>query len=261
MTKNQTDIAYGTDPLQKADLYFPAKPNGAALVFAHGGGWFRGDKSRDADLGQRLADAGYLAVVANYRLAPANLFPAAQNDFDQCVEWLAKSDYEFDHDKIGLLGASVGGTMAITNSLTSGRPTVTWSAIIDFANWVQKHQMVKASVDAKNERGETEIHAIHDAFYKYFIQTYLGDLTPQKLTAVNPMNHLTETLGPTLMFNSTDELAPLPSALHFIEQAAVFGRDITVHVVPGSGHARDYTDFAMPGTLSFFDHHLLGPTA
>lgn len=92
--------------------------------------------------------------------------------------------------------------------------------------------MVKASVDGKKELGLTEIHEIHDSFYKYFVQTYLGGLDPRLLTAVNPTNHLTDQLGPALLFNSADELMPLPSALHFLQQAAMFGRDIGLHVVP-----------------------------
>lgn len=257
MTEIKTDVAYGKAPLQNADIYIPAEPNGGAIVFVHGGGWFRGDKAGNDDIGTYFTDAGYVLAVMNYRLAPADLYPAAQNDVDQFVDWLKASDIAFDRDKLGLLGASCGGTMTITNSLSTGLPVVTWSAITDFANWMQKHQMVKASVDAKAELGLTEIHAIHDSFYKYFIQTYLGDLTPEKLTAVNPMNHLTDQLGPMLMYNSADELTPLPGTLRFLEQAAAFGRNITLHVVPGQGHARDYTDFALPGSKHFFDHHLL----
>lgn len=252
----ETDVAYGKDPAQKADFYLPAKANGAAIVFVHGGGWFRGDKANDQEIGQYFAAAGYVTALVNYRLAPAHLFPAAQTDLHTFLAWFAASSYEFDRAKVGLLGASVGGTMALTESLTGGQPVVTWSAIVDFANWVQQHQTVKAAVDAKAELGLTEPHAIHESFYKYFLQTYLGDLTPQKLTAVNPLNHLTETLGPTLMYNATDELSPLPGVFRFLEQAAAFKRDITVHVVPGTGHARDYTAFALPGTASFFSYHL-----
>ncbi|WP_125705040.1 alpha/beta hydrolase [Lacticaseibacillus daqingensis] len=250
------DQAYGHDPLQRADIYLPAQPNGAALVFVHGGGWFRGDKAKAADIGAYFANAGYATAIPNYRLAPADRFPAAQEDLSAFLTWFTASAYTFNRERLGLLGASVGGTMALTESIASGRPVVTWSAIVDFANWVQKHQTVKAALDARQSLGLTEPHAIHDAFYKYFVQTYLGDLSPQKLTAVNPMNHLTETLGPTLMYNATDELAPLPGVFRFLEQAAAFKRDIAVHVVPGTGHARDYTDFALPGTRQFFDFHL-----
>ncbi len=39
--------------------------------------------------------------------------------------------------------------MVLQNSLASGYPLVAWSPVVDFANWVQKNQMVKASVDGK----------------------------------------------------------------------------------------------------------------
>ena len=131
-----------------------------------------------------------------------------------------------------------------------------WSPVVDFANWVQKNQMVKASVDAKNELGLTEIHEIHDAFYKYFIQTYLGGLDPRFTTAVNPTNHLTDQLGPTLLFNSADELM-LPSALHFVQQAAIVWSDISIHVVPALAMHGIIPVLPSPETKRFFDHHLV----
>lgn len=257
MTKVITDVAYGARQLQKADIYLPTTANQAAIVFVHGGGWLRGDKAQDADLAKRLAEAGFLVAVPNYRLAPAELFPAAQLDLDAFLAWLAQSDYHFDRAKIGLLGASAGGTMAITASLSKGYPVVAWSPIVDFADWVQKHRGVKASINAQTELGLSDPHEIHDSFYKFFIETYLGDLAPDKLVAVNPTNHLTETLGPTLLFTSKDELAPLTGAIRFTEQAAAFDRDVTLHVVPGTEHARGYTNFAYPETLDFFRRHLL----
>ncbi|AKU35089.1 alpha/beta hydrolase [Lacticaseibacillus paracasei] len=252
----EKDVIYDSAYNLAADLYVPDEANGGAIVYAHGGGWFRGDKENESDLGKYFADAGYLFAIPSFRLAPKYLYPTAQNDFDHFINWLLASPYDFDRERLGLLGASSGGTMVLQNSLASGYPLVAWSPVVDFANWVQKNQMVKASVDGKKELGLTEIHEIHDSFYKFFVQTYLGGLDPRLLTAVNPTNHLTDQLGPALLFNSADELMPLPSALHFLQQAAMFGRDIGLHVVPGTGHARDYTSFALPETKRFFDHHL-----
>ncbi|RYD80563.1 MAG: alpha/beta hydrolase, partial [Sphingobacteriales bacterium] len=44
----QLNVAYGTDPLQKADIYLPANrstANTKVLVMIHGGGWSGGDKA------------------------------------------------------------------------------------------------------------------------------------------------------------------------------------------------------------------------
>ena len=66
--KTDLDVAYGPGALQKADFYYPDTPNGAAIVFVHGGGWIRGDKSADSDIGETFANAGYLVALPNYAL-------------------------------------------------------------------------------------------------------------------------------------------------------------------------------------------------
>ncbi|KRM72246.1 alpha/beta hydrolase family protein [Lacticaseibacillus brantae] len=252
----QTTIVFDQANNLDADIYTPAEPNGAAIVFVHGGGWLRGDKANETDIGQYFSDQGYLVAIPNYRLAPAALFPAAQTDLDQFVAWLVASPLNFDRNRLGLLGASVGGTMVLTNSLTTSLPAVSWSGILDFERWFDAHQDVEPALDAAKELGLTDRHAINDSFYKYFIQNYLGDPTPEALSTVNPVNLMTDKLGPTLLFNSADELTPLSGPLAFVEAAAQSNRDVTLHVVPGIGHARDYTDFALASTLAFFNQTL-----
>ncbi|MCI1986668.1 MAG: alpha/beta hydrolase [Lactobacillus sp.] len=245
------DVAYGSDPLQKADLYLPGTAKAPVVIFIHGGGWIRGDKQNAAAIGDYFAKRGYFVAIPNFRLAPAHHFPAAQTDLRDFCQWLLDSPHDFDRQRIGLLGASAGGTMALTQSLATGWPTVAWSPLVDFATWVQQHPDVRPDVAAQGDR-----HQVNDAFYKYVLQAYLGDLSAEHLAAVNPLEHLTPQLGPTVLYTSTDELAPLPSALRFVEHAAANGSDITIHVVPGTGHAMDYADFALPGTADFFAYQL-----
>ncbi|MEX0258375.1 alpha/beta hydrolase fold domain-containing protein, partial [Lacticaseibacillus casei] len=79
--------------------------------------------------------------IPNFRLAPKCLYPTAQNDFDHFVDWLLASPYDFDRKRLGLLGASSGGTMVLQNTLSSVYPVVALSPVVDFAKWVQKNQM------------------------------------------------------------------------------------------------------------------------
>src|SRR5579875_1336814 len=65
------DVAYGDDPLQKIDIYSPAKARGLPIVvFVHGGGFVGGDKKDYANVPTYLSQHGIVAVNANYRLAP-----------------------------------------------------------------------------------------------------------------------------------------------------------------------------------------------
>ncbi|WP_262316032.1 alpha/beta hydrolase [Lacticaseibacillus parakribbianus] len=255
----QTEIPYGQGPLQRADFYLPVHPNQAAIVFVHGGGWFRGDKSREVALGQTLAAAGYLVAIPNYRLAPAALFPTAQEDLGAFLAWLAASPWAFDRSRVGLLGASAGGTMALLQSQVSGQPVVAWSALVDFADWLAHHRAVQPSPDAATALGLHDPSAIHAAFYKYVVTTYLGTVTPPRLAALTPQAGTDSALGPALLFNSAAELVPLAGPKRFVARAQAAGHAVALQVVPGTAHARHYTDQALPATLAFFARHLLAP--
>src|SRR5687767_12146489 len=87
----ESDVVFRTvdgEPLG-ADVYLPAEEGKArpAVLVVHGGGWVAGDKSWFADQATQLAEAGYVAVSVNYRLAPAHPYPAAVDDVEAAVKW------------------------------------------------------------------------------------------------------------------------------------------------------------------------------
>ena len=72
--KLEADIAYGTLPRERLDIYrplSPAVPGRPVLVFFYGGSWNSGDRGDYRFIGQSFASAGYVTVVADYRLSPA----------------------------------------------------------------------------------------------------------------------------------------------------------------------------------------------
>ena len=74
-TRIERDIAYGSDPLQRYDVYLPTnrKPGAPILFMVHGGGWRRGDKASPGVVGNKAAywlAKGYVFVSANNRLLP-----------------------------------------------------------------------------------------------------------------------------------------------------------------------------------------------
>lgn len=87
--KITADVAYGGDPRQKLDVYQPAEAAEHVLVYIPGGGFVGGDKNLDGvfyiNLGNYFASHGILAVVANYRLAPAHPWPAGAQDVASAV--------------------------------------------------------------------------------------------------------------------------------------------------------------------------------
>lgn len=95
---------------------FDAAPNGAGLVYFHGGGFMVGDIETHAALCQRLAAASGVRVVSvNYRKAPEHAFPAAVDDalaaFD-AVHSGALAHHGFAPDRLAVGGDSAGGNLA-----------------------------------------------------------------------------------------------------------------------------------------------------
>src|SRR5262249_58601271 len=61
-----------------------AVPKGAGpfpvVVYLHGGGWVAGSPKTHRKLGMQFAEAGFLTVNVDYRLAPEHPFPAGFGD-------------------------------------------------------------------------------------------------------------------------------------------------------------------------------------
>src|ERR1700759_1093353 len=72
----QVDVVYGSHVRHRLDVYRPAGQPRAIVVYVHGGGFVAGDKNGDGvfyrNVGRWLARQGFLAVLPNYRLAPAD---------------------------------------------------------------------------------------------------------------------------------------------------------------------------------------------
>ncbi|QGP78016.1 alpha/beta hydrolase [Sphingobium sp. CAP-1] len=110
------DIAYGPHERHRLDLYRPAADGSAPiLVFVHGGGFLKGDKGGasdwpNANVGRMAAQAGFLGVVVNYRLAPDNVWPAGAEDVAAVITWLKANGARHggDPDRIVLMGTSAG---------------------------------------------------------------------------------------------------------------------------------------------------------
>jgi len=96
----------------RADVYRPAGDGPfPAVLCVHGGAWAMGHKGQMAGVARRLADAGYVAISINYRLAPKHKFPAQIDDCRQALLWTRKNAQRFgiDPDRLGAWGYSAGG--------------------------------------------------------------------------------------------------------------------------------------------------------
>ena len=155
--KITTDIIYEKTKGLKLDVYEPLTSVKAALLLIHGGGWFRGDKQKEAFLAEKFVAEGFLVVAPNYRLAPDALYPSALDDVLSAYEWLRKSKLIPSPKQIFALGASAGGNLSVELALQKGIPAASWSGIIDMDDWVTKHPEVVPQIQEQVEKLSQEL--------------------------------------------------------------------------------------------------------
>ncbi|WP_454917730.1 alpha/beta hydrolase [Xanthobacter sediminis] len=105
-------LAYGTDERHVADIYRGAGQGKPVVIFVPGGGFVGGSRTGYRALGESLAQDGYVAVIADYRLAPASTWPAGAEDVARLTDWVAAhaASYGGDARSLFVFGHSAGGT-------------------------------------------------------------------------------------------------------------------------------------------------------
>jgi acetyl esterase/lipase len=109
----QDDLPYGSDPRQRLDAYLPldAPPDAPAVVFFYGGAWTRGSRGDYRFVGEALASAGIVTLVADYRLSPAVRWTDILEDCAAAVGWAFEHGERLgaSRQRIHLVGHSAGG--------------------------------------------------------------------------------------------------------------------------------------------------------
>jgi len=90
------------------------------VVYLHGGGWIGGSSKTHRKLGMQFAEAGYLTINVDYRLAPEHPFPAGLEDCLYAVKWTGENAKRWNGDvsRLAVGGDSAGGNLTAA-TLTS----------------------------------------------------------------------------------------------------------------------------------------------
>ncbi|MGB3409897.1 MAG: alpha/beta hydrolase [Microthrixaceae bacterium] len=118
------NISYGTGRRRRLDVYRSRSAittSAPVLVYFHGGGYFGGDKHREARLLlHRLADQGWVCVSAGYRVQPEASFPEHLIDAKAAIGWVRDhaADYGADPSTLVVAGSSAGAHLASLAALT-----------------------------------------------------------------------------------------------------------------------------------------------
>jgi acetyl esterase/lipase len=111
------EMAYGTGPRRKLDIYIPdaLKSPAPVLLFFYGGAWQSGARGNYLAFGQAFAGEGIVTVVADYRLYPEVKYPAFVEDGAQALAWVHAhiAEHGGDASRIFVCGHSAGAYIAV----------------------------------------------------------------------------------------------------------------------------------------------------
>ncbi len=100
-------------------VYSPATPAPAGgrptLLYLHGGGWVIGDlETHDPVCRQLCHDSNMLVIALDYRRAPEHPFPAAVDDAEAALLWVAAhaAEHGGDPTRLAVAGDSAGAQLA-----------------------------------------------------------------------------------------------------------------------------------------------------
>lgn len=130
-SRAKIDVPFGSQPLQKLDLFLTEKPGAPLLVFIHGGYWRAQDKLEFSYVAETYAAHGINLAVINYRLAPHVTMDDIVADVRTAIAFLHKNsaNYGYASDKIYVSGSSAGGHLTVMALMTDwqkfGLPTDT----------------------------------------------------------------------------------------------------------------------------------------
>jgi acetyl esterase/lipase len=225
-------------------VYPATNPTGAGLVWAHGGAFVHGtiDMPESDWVGRERAARGITVVSVDYRLTTesAHHYPAASDDMLSAWAWTRERADELGiHPRrLGIGGTSAGGNLAAGAVLRlQGRSASPALAVLAYPTLLAEQP---APSDELREKllasGDPNRFATDRVRSMY--EFYLGGPVENAPVPAVPGLASDEQLAdfpPTIMINDDiDELRV--SGEHFAARLERLGRDIEVHIEPGTTH-------------------------
>ncbi|HTF88792.1 MAG TPA: alpha/beta hydrolase [Planctomycetota bacterium] len=237
------------------DVYRPAKPNKAAVVFIISGGWISDHsmiKSFGAGIEKAFADEGFTVFSVVHGAQPRFKVAEIVEQVRTAVGFVHAhaADYGIDSNRIGVSGISSGGHLALMLAGSADCPVNAVAAIApptDLANWgkpgfilTEEPQMAMfipaLGFDPKGPKSELEAQA-------------------KKLS---PISFVTAKFPATLIVHGDeDKIVPLQQAKAMDQALAKAGVPHKLEVISGGGHDEKTFEAGVVKSLQWFKDKLL----
>lgn len=228
--KTLSNIAYGSDPAQKMDIYLPqgrTQDTTKLILMIHGGAWLSGDKSEFTPFVPKIQQLfpGYAIANMNYRLASltGNYFPTQENDVKAAIDFLLskRTEYLFS-EKLVLFGGSAGAHLATLQAYKYAQPKI--RAVVDFF-------------------GPTDLEVYYNSTTPQAqggMQLLLGgtpSTNPQMYFNSSPVKFVSAQSPPTIILHGDQDVVVNVSQSVALKNAlTAVGVPVQLEIYPGLGH-------------------------
>ncbi len=223
------ELSYGSAPLQNANFWAGRGNNAPLVLFVHGGGWKRGDKSMVSGSAKltHWQDAGYAVASINYRLVPDATVEQQASDVATSVAYFRTNAVKFgiDPKRIILIGHSAGAHLV---ALVGTDPQWLAGAGLAQSDLQGVIPLDGAAYDVAAQMGENA-RILGDTYEQAF------GTDPVRQAALSPTRHAEAPNAPAFLIlhvdreDGTRQSEALAAAL----QAA--GTDVQIARIPGRG--------------------------
>lgn len=239
-TRIVRDVAYGTDPRQKFDVYAPADAKNAPLiVMVHGGGWAFGDRRMSrvvTNKARHWLPQGFVFVSVGYRLLPAAPVEEQARDIAHALAAIQQraATWGGDGGKVVLMGHSAGAHLV---ALVAASPALATEA--GAKPWRGSVLLDSAAYD---------VGAIMRGRHLPLYDRAFGS-DPARWDALSPLVQLSKAPAPVFAVCSSRRVESCPHAQAFAEKARSLGGQALVHREDMS-HSEINADLGRPGTYT-----------
>lgn len=258
----ETGIEYSNPDNQHLQLNMARPRNGKGpfpvILCIHGGGFRAGSRDGYNKLCQTLAQRGFVAVTASYRLAPKYQFPAAVHDVKAAVRWLRAnaSKYHLDPDRIGTTGGSAGGHLAQFLGVTPGIAQFEGSG-----GNAEQSSKVACVVNSYGPSDFTKSYGKSVDAAEVLPLFLGGDVEHERRRHIvsSPLYWVTPEAAPTLCIHGTeDKYVAYEQATWIVDRLKACDVEVELLTLEGAGHGFKGADAekADKALLAFFEKHL-----
>ena len=227
----QAGEAYGDDPRQQLDVYWPtsAADDAPVVIFFYGNGWREAARADFEFVGSALAEAGIVTVIPDYRAYPEVTFPTFVEDGAAVVRWaLEHMPGVADATRpLYLAGHSAGAHIAALLTLD--------------------HRYLESAVGSMPPlsgfiglSGPYDFLPLEDG---YLQEVFPTDTRPQS----QPIEFVSSAAPPTLLVHGTDDKRVLAEhSRRLARRLEEAGVPVTLRLYDDVGHARVVAALAPP---------------